>query len=795
MEKLISYLWRNFKYAGKTVFSKFREYLPFFVALFVIQTVFFSTFVTTATNYESQKASLSEEYDHDILISGLSYNEYIVMSEKFYYMSFMKNRPFESYEVSNVKTAAGEEWRFYILMRDGSDNEEFLKAYVYDLIGEELPGVDIIYTPLNEYRNTSEFYAKSPSLLLLVLLTLISAGAMFTLYSVRINQNRFQYGIYSAFGAGFKRLVSTSVFEMMVVSFVALPLSALFTWGVSSLIYGAVNVTTVWSVWAFVEVLIMNLAVVTAGVILPMRIVSSKTPMSLIRAEDNSNLVSSPRGTKFMRGEKFLKVYELLGMWRFRKYYLKLLASAVIFSAVFICGAYVADMNLKASVQPIEQFAINAKKSSSDIASDADLLSRHLQDADYFFDTIGAYEGVNSVEYTDEIFAADAQNIALLTDAQAYVAGTEMAGIKNTNNPFEEMKKSLGAMYEAGYRKATYGYNYSAYDKNMLSVLAERYDIEGDVYSVLENDNTIIVTEDVMNSRKYSFSVGDKIMIGKLVEAGKDLQFSDPFDTVGVTSTMISGNHYVFEEYTVGAVIKDYPDTEGYITVGVSYSEYEELTGKKAVPENITVYLDSDVTAEQYDEISRNIQEIKNRYGYDFSFIDRYGYFYRTVENEKRVFEFGILLSLLVLMISPIVWFYSQSLFYKKRSKEMYVLTAYGAGRRVLGRIHKTSALMLSVISFVFTALLGVLSSLFIFKLLNEWLAFFGFGDGVRYSFSIPPAAFALCLVISILCAFISSYLPYRKIIRGMSPSKKKNKTGNELEGIGLSDISEKEEE
>ena len=184
---------------------------------------------------------------------------------------------------------------------------------------------------------------------------------------------------------------------------------------------------------------------------------------------------------------------------------------------------------------------------------------------------------------------------------------------------------------------------------------------------------------------------------------------------------MISNNHYEFEEYTVGAVIKDYPDTEGYITVGVSYSKYEELTGKKAIPENITVYLDKDVTEEQYKEISKNIQVIKNSYGYDFSFVDCYGYFYRTVENQKRVFEFGILLSLLVLMISPIVWFYSQSLFYKKRSKEMYVLTAYGAGGRVLGRIHKTSAVVLSLISFVFTALLGILSSLFVFKLFNDW--------------------------------------------------------------------------
>jgi hypothetical protein len=252
---------------------------------------------------------------------------------------------------------------------------------------------------------------------------------MFTLYSVRINQNRFQYGIYSTFGAGFGRLVSTSVFEMMVVSFVALPLSALFTWGISALIYSSVNVAVVWSLDAFVKVLIMNLAVVAAGVVIPMKIVSTKTPMSLIRAEDNSNLVSSPRSTRFMRGDKFLKVYELLGMWRFRKYYLKLLASAVIFSAIFICGAYVADMNQKASELPIEQFSISTKKPRGTISNDEGLLSRHMQDADYFFDTIGAYEGVNSVEYTDEIFAANIGRKGYIEPAYSYgVMGIAMPG-------------------------------------------------------------------------------------------------------------------------------------------------------------------------------------------------------------------------------------------------------------------------------------------------------------------------------------------------------------------------------
>ena len=148
----------------------------------------------------------------------------------------------------------------------------------------------------------------------------------------------------------------------MVVSFMSLPLSALFTWGISSLLYGGYGISSVWGIWSVIKVLIMNLIVVVAGVFLPMKFVSLKTPMSLIIAEDNSNLVSSPRSTKFLSGDKFLRIYEMLGMWRFRKYYLKLLVSAVAFSAIFICGVYITDMNANTQKDAIKEFDIHSKR-------------------------------------------------------------------------------------------------------------------------------------------------------------------------------------------------------------------------------------------------------------------------------------------------------------------------------------------------------------------------------------------------------------------------------------------------
>ncbi|MBR2387694.1 MAG: hypothetical protein IKB02_02890 [Clostridia bacterium] len=777
MEKVIKYIFRNLKYAGKNVFSKLREYLPFFVAFFVIQSVFLTAFVTTATNYQHRYEEITERYDYDILISDLDYNDYIVIDEKLYIMSYMKNRTFESYRVSKVTDAMGEKWQIYVLMRDGHTNAEFLNYYIY--ANENLydtSGIEISYTPLNEYRNDAAAHSRTPSILLLIALTLISALSVLTLYNVQVNHDRFRYGIYMTYGAGFKRLISTSVFEMMIVAVVSLIPSGAFVYGISRLFYGRYGIDVVIESSAAFKVILASLLVATVGVYLPMKMLSRKTPMSLIIAEDNSNLISSPRSTRFVTGSKFLKIYEALGVWRFRKYYLKLLLSAVAFSAIFVCGIYLTYMNENTSGQSIEQLRFEAKKEEEAIASSDKYYESHITDLDFFYGSFGEMEGVAYVDYSANEYAAEAGGIILLTDKMSNRAIGDMTSTRNIINPYESTTGALKKYYDEGYSRATYMYKYSAYDKNMLTNLAQNYEIEGDVFSVLEDSSKVIVSESVMNSRKYSFDVGDKIVLCRFREALPEtvIEIPDPFDTVSIVRALLENNDYEFTEYTVGAVIKDMPETEGYFTVGLSYDTYSDVIGQRPVPLCASVYLEPDVTEKEYEDVALKAKQIINYYGYDFSLTDTYGYLYRTLEREECSFEFGVTLSALVLMLSPLVWFYSQSLFYKKRSKEMYVLSAYGATHKVLRKIHMASGYILSAIAFVFTAILGVIASFLVFKLMNEWLPMIGFGIGTSYSFYISPVALAVCLLLSAFCGFLSSYLPYKKMMRGQSGKSKK---------------------
>ena len=116
-------------------------------------------------------------------------------------------------------------------------------------------------------------------------------------------------------------------------------------------------------------------------------------------------------------------------MWRFRKYYFKLLASAVAFSAIFICGIYITDMSGKSLSEPIEQFTIDSKMAWQTIASNVERKERHLSNLDYFFDTISEYDGVYSVEYSEKIFGADVRNMIIMSEQSAYRSSGDMATI------------------------------------------------------------------------------------------------------------------------------------------------------------------------------------------------------------------------------------------------------------------------------------------------------------------------------------------------------------------------------
>ena len=130
MENFLKYVKSNTKYAAKSVFHNFKEYLPFFAALFIIQCIFFTIFITTATNAKNTEEKLYQQFDYDVVISGLDYNQTLVPERQLYIQSFMKNRMFESYRIEQAPEIEGGDYRIYVTMREGEDLDFFIDSYI-----------------------------------------------------------------------------------------------------------------------------------------------------------------------------------------------------------------------------------------------------------------------------------------------------------------------------------------------------------------------------------------------------------------------------------------------------------------------------------------------------------------------------------------------------------------------------------------------------------------------------------------------------------------------------------------
>ena len=79
---------------------------------------------------------------------------------------------------------------------------------------------------------------------------------------------------------------------------------------------------------------------------------------------------------------------------------------------------------------------------------------------------------------------------------------------------------------------------------------------------------------------------------------------------------------------------------------------------------------------------------------------------------------------------------------------------------------HLFSGGVLAASAFAASILLSSAAGYLMFMLLDNWLPKYGFIQAVRYSFSLPPAASAACLAVSMACGFASSLLPFRAYIK-----------------------------
>lgn len=649
--------------------------------------------------------------------------------------------------------------------------------------------------------------------LIAILIMVLSVFLLMSIYNIRMNQYKFTYGVYMTFGADFEMLFVTAFWEMFVIMLVTLIPSVLVSTLVVYLIYAPSGFTFAFSGWVVLKVFIFSLIVVLASVFMPMRTTSVRQPMSLIITEDNSNLVTSPRKSFNLLGKSFPKHYELYSIWRFRKYNIQLLSTAIIFCALFICGLYLANIYTTDVEYPRPQYTMNINPESTVVEYDKVLSDKILSVNDSFRkefkdelsqygdDFANSFEAIENIEATGNATPTegDLDFIQSPTTEAKYISSFMLVNRKNVkafaSGFFAYDRDDAYSKYKGeGSYQVTNEVLYKAVGDPKNGDLAKflsQYKIVGDVNQVYQSKGDTqycIIGDSISNISKFKFKVGDKIAVSTY--EGAVTAVDSNLSGKNLLRKQIKNFKYNYTELTVCAIIKDIPS--GSVPVYMLDETYQAVTGRSPVATTLNVYTYSP---------ARNNEKVFQMNGEHITYIENAlrgmvasdGYSkvgsivvndlnrltQKSIQSDEHYNELYIAISILILCISPIIWFFSQIQYYFKREKEFNVIQSLGANGSDIRKIYLMGGLSMAVMSLIVSILLSYIASYAMFYIYNVVVPGFS-GEYVRYQFYMPWYALVISIVMSVGCGFFSAYIPYKSYF--------KNRYSLENGGAGVKD-------
>ncbi len=777
---------RNISNAITTVFGNFREYCSFFVAIFIMQSLLWLVCFTTVTNVTREREVICGAYDYHLEITQLTQADYVAISNLFEVKDAQTERYYESYKwllpddvrhyyTLRVRLGNGyndypESVYFYqrVTAAIGStiNADGFISYYLGDN-GIDISRVQIDYTPLYGHDLTTAPAELGGAIWLCVLLGLIFVALLVLLFELRLNHYKFTYGIYMTCGAGSRRLFGSSILEVMVIACTTLLASLGFSAALCAVIFDG-NIVICW--WMIPLILLINAITVGIAVYAPIKRLASRPPVELIVAQDNSNMVSSPRRSLRIFNKSFPYHYELFSVWRFRGYLARLLVGAVMFAAIFICGIFISGMNYVSDEAIGAEYIVKVDVSDVDpsVVSDSALglvdIIEIMDDAQR--EAIYAVDGVDHTVWTERNQSSELTSHMLITrdmhSSSKYTVSLP--------HPTDE------------YRLATNYFAYSAMDEYYIDTLCRLYEVEGDPYRILNDASSIIISDSVYGEACFSFVPGDTVCIGKYVRGKLSQQDYMQLDDNEILKKMLEKMMFVYEEYTVAAVVHGLEAEKGFV-VGMSWQEYLKFTGRNTISGAISVYVNPEMASTDSEKvllsIRRGLNSYLGDYGIDYKVANCYAALYHELASERGTYIRTVVISLLLLLLSPVVWMFSQLLFYSKRENEMQVLRMLGAKEGRLRRLYSFAGLLIAAMASAVAVLLSYGLSYLLFKLLNSWLPSMGFIESMNYVYSIPAWAVLVAVAVSMVCGYLSSMIPYYVSRKKMAAEAARQAAGN----------------
>ncbi len=753
----------NLKNAFKSVTKNWKEYICFYLAALVMTAGFWTVSLCTEANMHEAKSEVAKEYDYHFEVALLDNEQYANLDQQLQYQLDRDNEYLESYYwVNDGKPLLDGTYSCRITLDTTFGMETAYWEVHDDMLNRISQGRRVIrFSPLYTFEEdystpyTVQLWTVSLAWLALSILMMV------VLFLIRLDHFKFIYGMYMACGADFPKLMGAAGGELLSITALTWIPSALVGCGIAGALYIPRGVGLWFSPVAILIPLLGGIIAVFVSVWFPMRRMSKQPPVRHLLAGDNTGLVSSPRRSFFLFGETFPGKYELYGFWRMRKYYLRLVISAVLFASFFISGLYIAEMErFHNDLDPYEyqvayrpsNFYEEVETEEGEIIGDEPWLPTEdqaemiLEDVDLFLSDIEAVPGVSHAEWDVSLSGGFALSHLLLKPGQLYSASEHTVASEERASE--------------GYKWAMNNYAYTAVDKlwidNMINHGLATF--EGDPYAVLTTENGVIISEEVYNDKTYDFKPGDQIVVAVYESMQGGLE--PVFDPQELLRQQIKAYKFRYETYTVCAVVSGL-NSESTITFGVGYENYTALTGRPPVRTELKIYMEKGTDMDTVRAAEGQIRKAVSPFS-DWLVTPTGNYFETSIKSLKNDSAVILTLAACLLIISPMVWYFSQIMFYRKRRNEFAILHALGAPDDAFAKMHRLAGGVLSAAAFLITILLTLLCNYLVYYTVGTLLPWLHLTESLHYEFSLSLPALIACVLVSALCGFLSCELPYR---------------------------------
>ena len=764
MQKRLENIKNGFKEAFHSVTRAPRNFLPFFISIFLIECMLLTLFLCYSQNAVTRQDTVNGAYDYHVKIMGLTEAEmlpirndertvfsndrnYRTVSVEKYESTYYE----DAYSLSLLLLTGNKNYGIWGVFQDDSlqANFEAMQERYKDILKSEDNHITLYFSPLYTLENDLAVANRSRNGAILLVL-LIGTVLLLSIYRIYTDSMKFLYGVYAVFGGtarkmrenAFSRLFFCALFSLLPAYYASMLLcswiyrSAGFSFSFHFLIPRFLLFT-----------LLLLVPVLYIAVYSPTKAASRKEPMRLLAAEDNADIVSSPARSVHMQKRRFPLGYEVLAALRFRKHYIFLALSCALISTLFVSGSYIAfsyRANLSAKEKTAADFAVYFD--GEDSVSDED------------FSVFSQLKGATSTyrNYTS-VFLQENADLLMIP----------AASVTRKNNLLYE--KENGAYLTANAR-------FTVATEDVIARYCMLYHIEGDPYAVLTDENSIILSSTYENASAFRFSAGDTVTVAVadrdeddnplFLTPGDSLSFAQGLDLWRQMREKIS---YHYETFRVAAVITDYPSGADGIPLLMNRTAFTKTSGQTPYADSVSVCVDY-TSAENHSAVLNRL--LQRAAKLSRTRVEITGTSFDLRMEESRCYE-GMLLSLsaLLLLFVPVYWFYKQNIFYRKREKEMDILRALGAPRGKIRGLYLSAtltAIPAAILSFLFAACaVGIL-----FWFTQRFLPnAFHIPATLLTSVSLPFGVVLAVLGVTLLCSIFSClfpYLRYRKAARAV---------------------------